>query len=199
MTARAQAVEETRGRICEAAVDAWLDTPYDDMTLDDVARRAGTTRQTVLRHFGSKAELVVAAAGWYAPRIDAACRVEPGDVAAAIGVLVARYEVMGPANVRMLEVEDRFAEIRQLLDQGRAHHRAWVVEFLAPASRNGPDVPDEVVDALYVATDVTAWKLLRRDHGRSVGETAAVMERLVRGALEVGLTTPGDTRQKGRS
>jgi len=40
-----------------------------------------------------------------------------------------------------------------------------------------------VLDALYAATDVGTWKLLRRDLGLSKPRTAAAMQALIRGAL----------------
>ena len=108
-------VEQTRERILQAAYDAWLAEPYDQVTLDGVARAAGTSRQTVLRHFGSKDELAVAVVDWQLPHEESARRVEPGDVVAAVRHLVDRYEAMGDANVRMLELEGRVAPIDHLL------------------------------------------------------------------------------------
>ena len=40
----------------------------------------------------------------------------------------------------------------------------------------------ELVMTLYAATDVTVWKLLRRDLGRTRGETTAIIRNLVEGA-----------------
>ena len=63
MTARAQAVEETRRadparpRFDAARASGSL----AEIALDDVADRAGVSVQTVLRHFGSRAGLVEAA------------------------------------------------------------------------------------------------------------------------------------------
>ena len=45
---------------------------------------------------------------------------------------------------------------------------------------------------LYAATDVTVWKLLRRDHGRSRAETEAIIRNLVEGATQ----TPAPTREE---
>jgi hypothetical protein len=42
---------------------------------------------------------------------------------------------------------------------------------------------EEVVDLLVVATDVCAWKLLRRDRGLSAARTRARLESLVRAVL----------------
>lgn len=184
MTARRASVEATRERICAATVELWLGSSYDQMTLDEVARRAGVTRQTVLRHYANKEALLLAATDWYAPRLEAASRVEPGDVEGAIEAIVGQYETMGDANVRMLEMEDRIEAFRVGLERGRAQHRSWVEQSFGPWVDAVPATErDLLVDALYTATDVMVWKLLRRDLGRSVGVTRDVMGRLVTGAL----------------
>jgi AcrR family transcriptional regulator len=184
MTARAEAVEATREAICAAAIELWLDVPYDELTLDHIAERAGTTRQTILRHYGSKEGLALAAAEWNAPRIEAATEVEAGDIRAAVSAIVFQYEAMGDANVRLLEIEDRLPEVRELLERGRSGHRRWVEQSFAPfVERVDRSERQRLVDALYAATDVTVWKLLRRDFGRSVDATEAVLDTLVRGVL----------------
>ena len=184
MTTRADAVKATRDRICEATIAIWLDVPYDDMTLDGIAERAGTTRQTVLRHFGSKEGLVLAAAEWFSPRIEAAVQVEPGNVTAAVEAIVFQYEAMGDANVRLIEIEDRVPEAHELLRRGRSSHRRWVQRSFSPFLEHleGAELT-RAVDALYAATDVTVWKLLRRDFHRSVAVAVEVVATLVAGVL----------------
>ncbi len=184
MTARAEAVEASREAICDAVISLWLDVPYDELTLDDIAERAGTTRQTILRHYGSKQGVALAAAEWYGPRIEAATEVEPGDVDAAIRAIIGQYEAMGDANMRLLEIEHRVAEAHELLEIGRDQHRRWVESSFAPFL-DGLDGSrrERLVDALYAATEVTVWKLLRRDFRRSVAATTSVLDTLVHGAI----------------
>jgi AcrR family transcriptional regulator len=181
MTARADAVEQTRERILQAAYDAWLALPYDQVTLDGVARAAGTSRQTVLRHFGSKDDLAVAVVQWQLPREESARRVEPGDVAAAVAQIVGRYETMGDANVRLLELEGRVAPIDHLLAVARRSHRGWIETTFAPLLPRRGKRREELVLALYAATDVTVWKLLRRDLQQSRADTEAIIRNLVAG------------------
>lgn len=185
MGARLSAVEATRARICEATLALWLELSYDELTLDAVAASANTTRQTVLRHFGSKEGLVMAAADWYSQRFDKVVDVQPGDVEAAIDHLLAERELVGDANLRMLELEGRIASIDYGLTQGRAQHRAWIERVFAPqlATVTARSRREQAVDALYAATDVSIWKLLRRDFNRSRPATRAVMLTLVKGVL----------------
>lgn len=196
MTTRAEAVEATRAAICEATVALWMRIPYDDLTLDRIAGEAATTRQTVLRHFGSKEGLVLAAAEWFSARIDAATEVDPGDIDGAVAAIVFQYEAMGDANVRLLEIEERLPQAHELLERGRAQHRRWVERSFAPfldalalAGRR------HLADALYVVTDVSTWKVLRRDLGRTTDHTRAVLASLARSAIAGTVpttTTPGE-------
>ena len=64
MRARAESVEQTRARIVRAAVDVVTDTMSLDVGLAEVAERAGTSVQTILRHFGSREGLLQAAGDW---------------------------------------------------------------------------------------------------------------------------------------
>jgi AcrR family transcriptional regulator len=182
MTARQEAVEQTRERILQAAYDAWVALPYDQVTLDGVARDAGTSRQTVLRHFGSKDELALAVVDWQLPREESARRVEPGDIGAAVRQLVDRYESMGDANVRLLELEGRIDPIDRLLAVARDSHRRWIETTFAPLLPAGRARREQLVLTLYAATDVTVWKLLRRDLGCSRAKTEAIIRNLVEGA-----------------
>jgi AcrR family transcriptional regulator len=183
MTARRDTVERTRERILQAAYEAWLELPYDQVTLDAVAGAAGTSRQTVLRHFGSKDELACAVVDWQLPREEAARRAQPGDIRSAVRHLVDRYEAMGDANVRMLELEGRVAPIDHLLAVARDSHRGWIETTFAPVLPARGASRDERVMTLYAATDVTVWKLLRRDFGYSRAKTETIIRNLVEGAV----------------
>ena len=51
MTARAQAVQETRERVLDAVLSLHEQHLSSDISLADVAAEAGVSVQTVLRHF----------------------------------------------------------------------------------------------------------------------------------------------------
>jgi len=184
MGARARSVEETRERILRAAHALWLDLPYDDVTLDQVAERAGVSKQTVLRLFTSKDRLAFAVVDWQQPREEAARDAQPGDFRAAVTRLVDRYEQMGDANVRVLDLERRVPAVRYLLVQARESHRQWVERVFAPClpARRGAAHRRRVL-ALYAATEVMLWKLLRRDFELSRAETEAVIHELIGGLI----------------
>lgn len=187
MQARQNAVASTRERILSAAYAQWSQRAYDTVTLQSVAEDAGVSRQTVARQFGTKDELALAVVDWQTPREDAMRATKPGDVEAAIERLIDRYEQMGDANVRVLELEGRVPAIDYLLKVSRAGHRDWIERTLCPGT--APGRREEVVLALYAATDVTVWKLLRRDLDQSREATRAVIRRLVRGVLDASTKT----------
>jgi len=179
MRARQDAVAETRERILGAAYVLWAERPYDLVSIGAIAKSAGVSRQTVIRQFGTKDELAFAVVDWQKPHESAFRATEAGDIDGAIARLVGRYETMGDANVRVLEMSGRVPAIDYLLEVSRAGHFAWIVRTLL----SGDADDEQLVHALYAATDVTLWKLLRRDLGQSRAETEAIVLRLVRSVL----------------
>jgi AcrR family transcriptional regulator len=155
--------------------DRW----FDEITLDEVARAAGVTVQTVIRRYGGKQGLLEAATDWLARDIGTRRASPPDDVPAALDALVRDYEVIGDFLLRLLAQEERHPALKQLLDFGRAGHRNWVavtfrqmLEGLSPAARRSR------LALLIVATDVYTWKLLRRDQGFSVASVKKLMTAL---------------------
>ena len=57
---RAASEEATRLALLEAATEVFFDGAWHTTSLDAIAGRAGTTKQTLLRHFGSKDGLLEA-------------------------------------------------------------------------------------------------------------------------------------------
>jgi AcrR family transcriptional regulator len=171
MDTRRAAAEATRERILTAAVDAFLTGWYDEVTLQDVARAAGVSGQTVINHFGGKEPLVAAAVARISEEIGARRDSAPaGDPDAVIGALVEDYEITGDATIRLLALEERVEQIAPLLAEGRGYHREWV-----RTTFGRPDLLPELV----VATDVYTWKLLRRDQGLSADATRDSIRRNV--------------------
>ncbi len=182
MTARAEAVAETRQRIVAAAVALHFERLASDISLVDVAAAAGVSVQTVLRHFGSRDGLFAAAEEWATREIERERRSEPGDVPGAIRAIVEHYELRGDGVLLLLAQEAFQPFAARLTAQGRAMHRRWAEEVFGPLLPAGPDA-EARLDLLVVATDVYTWKLLRRDRGLSVRTTGERMEMLVRAVL----------------
>jgi AcrR family transcriptional regulator len=170
--ARATAAESLRQRVVAVFHDLLLRRWIDEITLDEVATSAATTRQSVIRLFGGKDGLLEAVIALI--RKEALPRVSmPDDVSgrAALNTLIAHYEAAGDMVVRFLAQEERHAALRPLLAQGRREHRKWVAErFGATQAGMGALQRGQQITRLLVATDVYTWKLLRRDLGNSQNE-----------------------------
>jgi AcrR family transcriptional regulator len=181
MRARAEATTQTRRRILQAAFDLSMEKMAVEIVLDDVAARASVSVQTILRHFGSRDGLFDAAEEFAMGAIREERAATPGDVPAAVRILYDHYERRGDAVLTMLAQEQWDERTRRVNEQGRRLHRDWVRQVFVPWLDERPDA-EETVDLLVVATDVYAWKLLRRDRGLSREQTKSRIRTLV-GAL----------------
>jgi hypothetical protein len=104
----------------------------------------------------------------------------PGEIAEAVELLVADYEVTGDALIRSLALEGRIPALHAVIELGRRAHRAWV-EHIFPAALAGlsGDARTRRLDVLVCAADLYTWKLLRRDRGLNQAQTAEAMRELV--------------------
>jgi AcrR family transcriptional regulator len=181
MSARAAAVEATRERIIDVAVQAFADRWYDEVTVRGVASDAGVALQTVRNHFATKEELFLAAIERINADIHSARgAVVPGDVAGAVSTLVDDYERTGEMNLRLLAVEPRVPAVQPAMARGRAGHQAWVERVFADALTGlTAKVHSRRIAQLVAVTDVYVWKLLRHDKGLDRDQTIAAMRELV--------------------
>jgi AcrR family transcriptional regulator len=168
-----------------------------EITLDDMARESGVTVRTVLRRFGSRDGAFEAAFSRLESEIKSLRRpTPPGDVDAAVASLVDQYEQMGDLNIRALEAEDQLPLVHRGLETGRRAHREWLAEIFAPClARRSPHEKARRLVALYAATDIYVWKLLRRDLKFDREVTRDAVCRMVRGVLAPG---PDSTRKESR-
>lgn len=182
MAVRGEQAAATRARIIDAA-RAQFDLRSTDFTLDTVATAAGVSVQTVLRAFGNKHGLVLAAIGTDRAEVPGPVEI-PASVGDAIRKIVDDYEDIGDRVLWMLAAEHRIAGFGEIADEGRRRHRAWVEAVFADClPRRGTDERDALLTALLVPLDVYTWKLLRRDLGLDRRTTEAIIESLVRGVL----------------
>src|SRR5215211_5145466 len=173
MGARAEAAAETGRRILEAVIELHRERFFDQVSLEDIAQRAGVTVQTVIRRFGSKEHLIEAAAEEGKRQVVRQRDQAPvGDVEGAVQNLVDHYEEWGESALRLLAQEERVAAFRSVTDAGRALHHEWVERTFAPllAERTGA-ARRRLLAELVAICDVYFWKLLRRDLGLSHQQT----------------------------
>lgn len=187
--ARAAAARETRERVLSAGAALLWETLTPEIRLADVAARAGVSVQTVLRHFGTRENLLAAAEDHLRAEIHAERRAPAGDIPAAVRAIFDHYERRGDGVLRLLAQEYGDDRIRQINDSGRRAHRDWVESVFAPqmAARAGAERAGAeratLVDLLVVATDVYTWKLLRRDRHLARAEAEARVRRLAAAIL----------------
>jgi AcrR family transcriptional regulator len=186
MVSRAEATAETADRILDAAGEAFWESLTRQVSLDEVARRAGVTVQTVIRRFGGRDGLLAAAVKREADRVARQRDQAPiGDVTRAIQVLAEHYEGVGDRVLKMLAEEDRAPGLRDIADRGRRFHRDWCARVFAPALERRVGVSRERRLAQLVAVcDVYTWKLLRRDSGLSRRQTELALVELLQPLLE---------------
>jgi AcrR family transcriptional regulator len=177
MTTRAKSVEATRQRILDATVALGSTAPIASISLESVAERAQTSVQTVLRHFGSRADLLEVATEYAAAQVLARRATTPGDIDTAMSQLIREYDAGEGATALLLLAQEETDpdSVRQILARSKGAHRQWVTEVFAPKLAGD----DELLDLLVVATDVYTWKLLRRDRGLSRQATEQRMLRLI--------------------
>ena len=171
----------TRQRIIDAVITLYAESWIDQITLEQVAKDAGVTVQTVLRHFGTK-EALIGAAGRQVNDAENARRghIPVGDVDGAIAYLMDHYETIGDQVLRGLAQEGRYPELAVLMEEGRVGHRTWVAHVFGSylEQRSGAD-RDRLLAQLVAVCDVYMWKLLRRQAGLSREQTALAIRELL--------------------
>ncbi|WP_286277164.1 TetR/AcrR family transcriptional regulator [Naasia aerilata] len=183
-TQRARAAEETRERILDAFVGLVISRSSVAIPLQDVARQAGVTVQTILRRFGSRDRLFDEALVHGQAMIAGEREAPAGDAVVALSVLVDHYELRGDAVLALLATENADPRIARIVDAGRETHRRWVAEVFADALlARSPDDRVDTARLLVVATDVYAWKLLRRDMALTRSDAERHLLRLVGAVL----------------
>ena len=186
MVARAEAAAATRERILDAAVQVFWESPGKQVSLEEVARRAEVSVQTVIRRFGGRDGVMAAAGEREAQRtMEQRLKAPVGDLAGAVRVLVDHYEAMGNRVLKMLAEEERVPELREIAGRGRELHRQWCARVFATALRGRSGVERERRLAQLVAVcDVYTWKLLRRDARLSRRQTELAMIELLEPIME---------------
>lgn len=114
---------DTRGRVLDAAFDEIAQVGIRRLVLEDVAARAGVSRQTVYRHFGSREGLIESLVRreerWFSDRaVAAAQRATSGAEAVAAAVTEALHAAAEHALLRRL-LETEPGEILPLVVLGR--------------------------------------------------------------------------------
>lgn len=196
MGARAREVAARRDAIIHAFIDLAMAKLTVDITLDEVAERAGVSTRTILRRFHDREGLLNAAIETGTALILAEREPAGDDPRESVRRLVDHYELRGDFVVRLLAQEDD-PRIGTLTASGRLVHREWVATAFAQWLPERGAERDRLADLLVVATDVYVWKLLRRDRGLDRATIEARIRDLISAVLGTDPFTPGSSAAEG--
>ena len=174
--ARAATEERTRTALLDAAEELFFSKPWDQITLEAVARRAGSTKQTLLRHFGSKEGLLEQGYARAFEQVSAQRMAAPtDDIEGAVDNLLDHYAQRGEKALKTSAMDGGGlgAEIGQ---RGKQFHYDWVEHaFGAWLDRLDAGRRTRVHNALIVLCDVQTWAILARDRGLPRAEVRATL------------------------
>jgi AcrR family transcriptional regulator len=194
--ARAQAKERTRETLLQVASEEVERDGWEEASLESVAERAGVTKQTALRHFGSKKGLLDAVLSRTSSIVvKERAKAPVGDIPGAVANLVRHYERYGDMVVRVLPYRDavvrvmghehRSSLVRRAVDRGQEVHEEWVLRSFEPQlSRLRGQAREQRLAQLVAVCDVYMWKILRRDLGLSVARVEAALVELIERLVE---------------
>jgi AcrR family transcriptional regulator len=190
MTTRADGVAATRGRILEAVLALITEGGVHDASMEAIAKRAGVTRVTLYRTFGSKQDLLEA----FVLEALAEARLDLVDAAHAHpDVRTAVHHVLR-ANCRMfahlggampfaLELARSDPDMRAFIDatyHGRRHRamEALAARVVAEGAAAEGWTKSRIADALLVLSSHESFQTLVEHRDRSVDRAAADLYRL---------------------
>jgi AcrR family transcriptional regulator len=175
---RAQAQQRTREALLDAALDEFTGGRWQKVSLQALAARAGVTKQTLLRHFGSKEGLLMQALMRGATEIyEQRWSAPTGDVPGAIDNLIDHYEAWGERSLRVGSWLDSGPPTLANLSQGaRQIHYDWVEYAFGPwLERLEERARERCRAALIALCDVHTWWLLSSDLGLPRSEVHAIL------------------------
>ncbi len=183
--ARAQAQQDTREALLDAADHAFFSGSWEQASLSDMAVAAGVTKQTLLRHFGSKDELRAQAMRRGAQRVrDQRWSAPTDDLAGAVDNLLDHYEEVGGRAMKIAAASGVSA-IADIGDGARQLHYDWVEHaFGAWLDRVHGKSRARSRAALIALCDVHTWWLLSHDLGLARSEVRATLIQAIRSLLE---------------
>ncbi len=166
--ARAEAQQRTREALLDAAMEEFTQGQWEKVSLQELASRAQVTKQTLLRHFGSKDGLLMQALAstateMYTQRWSAV----PGDVEGAVENVLDHYEAWGERSLRVgAWLDSGPPALAGISQMARKLHYDWIEYAFGPQleRREGDDYV-RCRAALIALCDVHTWWLLAHDLG----------------------------------
>ncbi len=183
---RAKTQERTREALIEAATDEFFEGNWLKSTLDSLSHKAGVTRQTLLRHFGSKDGLLMQSLMRGAAQVrDQRWSTPTIDISGAVDNVIDHYEEWGERSVRIGAWQRGPTMLALFANAARQMHYDWVEHaFAGWLDRFDDDTRAERQAILVVLCDVQTWWILSNDLGLSRRKVHAILTDQIERALE---------------
>lgn len=186
--ARAQARQRTREALIAVALDEFYAGRWQQVSLEAVASSAKVTKQTLLRHFGSKEELLLQALLQGVQQVlDERWSVPQGDLGGIVENLLAHYEVWGERARNIGDWQSGPAALADISQAGRQLHYDWVDYAFGPQLEALRGRARKRCRATLIALcDVQFWWVLAHDLELPRAEVGAILTKLIESTLEEG-------------
>ena len=195
---------QTRERLLLAAADAFAQRGYDGTRVADIALAAGVSSGALYAHFGSKADLLVAALRTHGPRLLAeALAADPGrpitDLLLLIGRrLSRRRDARGYLIVEALVAARRDEDVAGPMRDYVGERGDWLAELVRAAQADGELDPSLSPGALAHLCLLLAMgsALITPDlHAVTEEDWAALLSRVVAGLAPAAVSAQTGTSQ----
>ncbi|MEV4325240.1 TetR family transcriptional regulator [Microbispora rosea] len=179
---------ETRERLLRAAVDVFARRGYDGTRVADIAAAAGVSNGALYAHFGSKAELIVAALRAHGPRLLAdMLAADPdrpvADLLVAVGRrLPRRPDARGSLIVEALVAARRDQDVARPMHDYVGERAGWLAGLVRAAQDDGeidPALSPGAVAHLCLLLAMGSALLTPDLHAVGDEEWSALLTRLV--------------------
>lgn len=175
--AREQAQQRTHDALLDAAEQELYGESWQQTTLAALAAKAGVTKQTLLRHFGSKDGLLLQTVMRGAAKVlEQRWSAAPGNVEDAVEGLLEHYQVWGERSLRIGAWQSGSGALARLSQAARQVHYEWVDYAFGPQlERLAEPQRARRRAALVALCDVQAWWLFTHDLGLQRAELRATL------------------------
>lgn len=184
--ARAEAAQERTERILSAALELFVETPFDQITLAAVADRAGVGLQTLIRRVGTKDGLAAKVNEWVGPQIDVDRGPPESDDPLRVAETFARvYTRWGAVIDRSNRQQDTSPALAAGAEAGRRSHREWIATAFAGPLGQLPAADRRRVRAQLVGVcGAELWQVLTTNESLTRDEATTAVAGLIRATLD---------------
>ncbi len=175
--ARARARQRTREALLDAVNDELLEGDWSKASLESLSAKAGVSKQTLLRHFGSKDGLLIQAMMRGATQVHGQrWTASRGDIAGTVDNLLDHYEEWGERLMRIGALRYGQAIPAIVSRAVRQFHYDWVEYAFAPWLRPlGGQTHVRLRASLIALCDLQSWWILSHDLELPRSEVHAIL------------------------